>query len=259
MGWEFTVSANLMKTRKFSWTINFNTAINRNKLVAYPDFAHSPYTQTYKIGQPLNMQYALHYIGIDPQTGEYSFLDKNHDGKITYDPGQPDDDSYVVNLTPKFFGGLGMNFTYAGFNLSLFFNIKDQVGQNAYSNFATSPGSVDYNMPVEIVGKEWRFPGDRSASIDKFLPYGAQSHINFAFYSDGVYTDASYIRLSNLSFSYSLPPDYLKKVGLQGCSVYFNTNNLFVLTRYKGLDPETQNFGNLPPTKTIVGGINFNF
>jgi TonB-linked SusC/RagA family outer membrane protein len=259
MGWEFTFSANLMKTKKFSWSLDFNTAINSNKLVAYPDFAQSPYTQTLKIGQPLNMQYALHYIGVDPQTGQYSFLDKNHDGKITYDPGKPDDDSYIVNLTPKFFGGLGMNFAYVGLNLNLFFNIKDQIGKNAYSNFGLPPGNVNINEPAEIIGKQWQFPGDNTASLEKFTASpGGVSH-GFFLASDGVYTDASFIRLSNLSISYNLPTQFLKKAGLQGCNVFVHTNNLFVFTKYKGLDPETQNFGGLPPTKTIVGGITFNF
>jgi TonB-linked SusC/RagA family outer membrane protein len=259
MGWEFSFSANLVKTKKFSWSVNFNTSFNSNKLVAYPDFDQSPYTQTLKIGQPLNMQYAVHYIGVDPQTGQYSFLDKNHDGHIISDPGRPDDDSYIINLTPKFFGGLGMDFTYAGFNLNLFFNIKDQLGKNGYSNFATPPGNVNMNEPVEIIGKEWQFPGNKTASLEEFTasPYGTPHYIFTG--SDGVFTDASYIRLSNLSISYSLPSQFLKKAGLQGCNIFFHTNDLFILTKYKGLDPETQNFGGLPPTKTIVGGINFNF
>ena len=121
--------------RRFSWSINFNTAINRNKLVAYPDFSQSPYFSgpgALKIGQPLNMVYKLHYIGVDPQTGQYAYQDLNHDGIISFDPGYPDNDARIVNLTPRFFGGLGTDLSFGALKLSLFFNIKDQLGRNAF-------------------------------------------------------------------------------------------------------------------------------
>ena len=97
------------------------------------------------------------------------------------------------------------------------------------------------------------------ASITKFTTVYSLSDGLFALNSDGANTDASFIRLSNLSVSYSLPSNWLKKAGAQGCKFFFHTNNLIVITRYKGLDPETQNFGGLPPVKTIIGGINFSF
>jgi TonB-linked SusC/RagA family outer membrane protein len=257
-GWEFTFSANLIKGKKFSWSINFNTAINRNKLVAYPDFAQSPYTSTLKIGQPLNITNVLHFIGVDPQTGQYAFLDKNHDGIINWAPGQPGDDSYALDLSPKFFGGMGWNFTIASFVINLFFNFKDQVGTNAFRNLGNPPGNVDLNQPMTIVGKQWQYPGDWGASFMRFTTGNFQPY-SFFKESDGINTNASFIRLSNLSVSYSLPPAYLEKVRIQNCSLFFHTNNLFVITKYKGLDPETQNFGHLPPIKTIVGGVNFDF
>jgi len=264
IGWEFTVSAILVKTSKFTWSVNFNTSINQNKLVAYPNLSQSPYATgpgALHIGKQLNVTNVLHYTGIDPQTGQYSFLDKNHDGQIYWNPGYPGDDSYPVNLAPKFFGGLGMNFNYGHLNVSLSFNGKDQIGKNAYAAAGNTgpPGVVNTNEPVAILGKQWQYPGDATASYAKFAAAASGQSLNFLFRSDGIYTDASFIRLSNLSISYSLPATYLKKAGLQACSLFFHTNNLFVITKYQGLDPETQNFGSLPPPKTIVGGINFNF
>jgi hypothetical protein len=258
-GWEFTGSANLIKTKKFSWSVNFNLSINQNKLVSYPNFAQSPYTAIFKIGQPLNITNVLHYTGVDPQTGQYSFLDKNHDGQISFNPGQPGDDSYPLDLAPKYFGGLGMTISYGALSANLFFNFKDQIGKNAYRNFSDPPGTANWNEPVAILGKQWQYPGDISASSAKFTTINYSSYADFAVLSDGANTSASFIRLSNVSIAYSLPQTYLKKIGIQGCSLFFHTNNLFVITKYKGLDPETQNFGGLPPVKTIVGGINLNF
>jgi TonB-linked SusC/RagA family outer membrane protein len=259
VGWEFTVSANLIKTKKFNWNVTFNTSFNQNKLVAYPNFSQSPYTQTLKIGEPLNMQYALHYIGVDPETGQYSFLDRNHDGYINYTPGYPQlgDDSYIVHLAPKFFGGLGLNMSYGSFNINLFFNIKDQIGKNAFMNLQTPAGNLSINAPAAIFGKQWQRPGD-NASVAKFVTNDPQAWSNFLV-SDGGYTDASFIRMSNLSVSYSIPFFHLGKDGVQSCNVFLNANNLFIITKYKGIDPETQNFGSLPPTRIIVAGISLNF
>ncbi len=257
VGWEFTFSATLIQTRKFSWSINFNTAINQNKLVSYPNFAQSPYTTILKVGQPLNISNVLHYTGVDPQTGQSSYLDKNHDGQVEYNPGQLPDDSYPLVLAPKFFGGLGMNFNFSGLYVSLFFNIKDQIGRNAVENLTGQPGEVNYNEPSYILGKQWQHTGDHAATYSKFSTINTNS-FNYFTISDGSFTDASFVRLSSLAISYSLPAKYFKKMGIGSCSLFFHTNNLFIITKYKGLDPETQNFGGLPPVKVIVGGISFN-
>ncbi len=71
-GWEFQGNAKLIQNKNFNWTINFNAAINKNKLVVYPDFELSPYVGQLVIGQPINIVRVLHSTGVDPQTGEYS-------------------------------------------------------------------------------------------------------------------------------------------------------------------------------------------
>jgi hypothetical protein len=247
-GWEFTASAKIIDSKNFGWSISFNTAINKNKLLAYPNLSQSPYANILVVGKSLNSFRVWHYIGVDPQTGQYSFEDKNHDGQILFN------DTYSYDLTPKFYGGLGMNFSYNNFELSLFFNIKKQIGINGYFLSGNNFG-LPNNAPAEIIGKEWKNPGDM-AIISRFTTV---PNNNLSGNSDLAYTDASFIRLSTLSCSYSLPSAFIKKIGIQDCSLYINTNNLFVITRYRGMDPETQNFGGMPPNKTITAGISFNF
>ncbi len=256
MGVDF--SGYYSEKQEIGVAININAAVNQNKLVAYPDFSQSPYAagiNALKIGQPLNLVNLLHYSGVDPQTGYYAFIDKNHDGNINWNPGGPGDDSYAVDLAPKLFGGFGINLAYESLTLNLFFNYKIWKGQNGYL-YTTSPGVVNNNQPVVILGKQWQYPG-QDATIAKFTNNGISTGLFSA--SDGSYTDASFLRLSNVSVSYTLPVHYTKKAGIQGCSIFGHMQNLWLLTNYKGLDPETQNFGGLPPTKAIVAGINFNF
>jgi hypothetical protein len=200
------------------------------------------------IGKSLNSMPYLRYTGVNPQTGEYSFEDKNHDGQLGAN------DRYIYDLTPKFFGGLGMNFNYHSVQLNVFFNIKKQLGTNGY--FINGGGFGNQkNVAAEIIGKEWKHPGD-IATIAKFTTF---PNTSLSGNSDIAYTDASFIRLTTLSLSYSLPATYIKKIGMQSCNLFIYTNNIFTLTKYRGLDPETQNFGDMPPNKTITGGISFNF
>ncbi len=257
-GVEITANAVLVASKKFRWDINFNTAFYRNKLVAYPNLELSPFASTYVVGQPLNIVRLLHYTGVDPQTGLYTFEDKNKDGKISIDySGLTEDDRFVYNLVPKFIGGIGTNFSYQRLQVNLYFNIKKQIGVNAI-NRGDFPGRT-LNQPVSILGKQWTKPGD-IATLAKFTtqPFD-DTYTNFKSFSDAGYTDASFIRLSNLAVSYSLQEKWIKKIGFSSCNVFFNTNNLFVITSYDGVDPETQNFGSLPPFKTLVWGLSFSF
>jgi len=259
VGWEVSIAAKIIEYRKFSWSATFNTAINQNKLVAYPNFSKSPYVGQLKIGEPLNMLYKLQYIGVDPITGQFSFLDRNHDGQIIFAPGHPEqgDDSYILNLTPKFFGGLGMNFNYGFIQLSLFFNIKSQLGIN-FLGIGNTPGTRNNNQPAGLANKEWKRPGDIS-DVARYTTQGGNDYDLYYGLSNGPYSDASFVRLSNLAISMNLSGSRIKKMGMQSCSLLISTNNLFTITRYQGVDPETQNFNGLPPTRTVAAGLNFTF
>lgn len=255
-GWELNADLRLIETKRLRLGLNFNVAINRNILLAYPNFSQSPYKNQLIIGKPLNIARVFHYIGVDPQTGNYTFYDKTHDGSINYSPGQITDDTYPVDLSPKFFGGAGINVNYGPLQVNLFFNIMNQIGRNAL--VGNLPGLLNTNQSVTILGREWQKPGD----IKELGRFSTQQNLNSAgnYYntSDGIYTNASFVRLSNLSITYTLSKQYIKKIGIAGCAIFLQTNNLFVITRYKGADPETQSFGGMPPNKKIVGGINFN-
>lgn len=252
-GWEFLLNAKVINKKNFAWSINFNIAINRNELLSYPNLAQSPYANTLKVGQSLEMQYLLHYTGVDPQTGTYTFQDKNHDGKITYD-NHIADDTYTVNLSPKFNGGFGNQLTYKNWQLGFFFNFVKQIGINALSG--QEPGTLQ-NQPLSVLSR-WQKPGDVTNvalfSTNPGIPMG-----NFSSRSDGVYTDASYIRLSNLSFSYSMSEHISKKLGMKVFRLFLQGQNLFIITKYKGIDPDTQNFGGMPPAKIITGGLSCSF
>jgi TonB-linked SusC/RagA family outer membrane protein len=253
IGWEFTLATTLVSTKDFKWSLAFNTSINRNKLVAFPNFELSPYATSLVVGEPLNIKRLLKYTGVDPQTGLYTFEDKDKDGHITTNSNSPKDDFYYFNLNPGFTGGLGNNFSYKNIHLSIFLNIVKQMGVNAYAS--QLPGTMN-NASVNVLDR-WQKPGDISQFAKFTTMNNDVSYSNFG-RSNAVYTDASFIRLSNVSLSYSLPLQLTDKIGLKSTSIFINCANLLVFTKYKGIDPETQNFGGMPPSKVITCGLSLN-
>jgi hypothetical protein len=93
---------------------------------------------------------------------------------------------------------------------------------------------------------------------------------NYTRISDLLVEDASYIRLQNLSFGYTLPKALTRKAYIDNVRVYFNCQNVFTLTKYKGLDPEVGamygdalmtgvDYGRYPSPRIYTFGLNLSF
>jgi TonB-linked SusC/RagA family outer membrane protein len=256
-GWEGMINARVVDNKTFSWNLGFNISVNRNKLVSYPDFQFSPYYTSKKIGQSLNTEYVFHYLGLNPQNGRRTYADYNHDGLVTGNSSVPpatgNDDKYIaLDITPEYSGGITSQFTYKRFSLSLFFLYKKQLGQLHYKDL---PGSMG-NIPQDVYQDHWQQPGDQT-TYTRFSTFIFTNDANFA-RSDAFYTDASFLRLNNLSFSYSLPDRICKKAHMQGASLSVNIQNLFTITPYKGIEPETS-FGTMPQPRVMAAKVSFNF
>lgn len=255
-GWEFTLNANIVNKKNFNWSANFNISFNRNKLLSYPLFEQSPFYSKYIIGQSLNNRYVLNYLGIDPQTGLYSFEDHNHDGKITDNnrvpPGALDDDFYVpINQSPDYFGGMGHNFRYKNWQLSMYFSYKKGMGINSLRGTIGN----EANTSLWEYNHRWKNPGDISEA-PKLTTLNTNSNLSA---SNGSWTDASFIRLRTVGLSYNLPNNLARKARLNNLAFNVNAQNLFVITKFRGGDPENFNFGAMPPTRTITAGITCSF
>lgn len=256
-GWEIVLNTQNIETKNLKWKSKFIIAFNRNKLLAYPNLDQSPYAGIFAIGKPLNIQKVLRWTGVDPQTGLYTFEDKNKNNSIDYAYDAAPDDSYYIDINPKFDGSLSNSLTFKNWDLSFLFYFKNQKGRNALVALNT-PGT-NYNQPVEVLTR-WQKPGDMT-SVAKFTtnPNADISYTNFRQRSDALYTNASFIRLQNLAIAYNFSQRILKATGLTTLRAYVQAENVFVITKYKGIDPEVQNFGGLPRAKVIVAGISVNF
>lgn len=247
-GVEFTLRTVNIQKNELSWTSNFNLTFSRNTLVKFPDLESSTYANRYIIGQPLNIQKVYHFTGVDPQTGVYTFEDVNGDGIIS----GIEDKKTIRDFNPKYYGGLQNQVTYKHWQLDFLFQFVKQINYNSAIYFGI-PGSQS-NQPVTVLN-HWQQPGDsvpypvytdgnNSAAIDAYYKY---------FDSDGAISDASYVRLKNISLSYDIPLKDLQ------CKVFFEGQNVLNFTNYDGADPEFTSAGYLPPLRILSAGVKFNF
>lgn len=261
-GLELTASANLIKNENFKWTSSVNLTIPRNKLIAYPNLASSPYAYQYVIGQPITIAKVYHLIGVNDTTGLYQF--ENSKGQPTYNPNPTTDRNTIINLEPKFYGGFENSFQYKGFQLDFLFQFVKQTGPvvavgdilPGYFGGGYYGGS---NEPVDILNR-WQKIGD-VAKFQKFTQadFNVLTGYENAQESDFNYGDASYIRLKNLSLSYQLPIEWIKKLNISSCRIYIHCQDLLTFTNYIGSDPETQAERALPPLKVITLGTQITF
>jgi TonB-linked SusC/RagA family outer membrane protein len=253
-GWDFKISGVPVRMNNFSWNSNLNVSFNKNILLSYPDLEFSSYATQYVVGKSVNDTYLLHYIGLDPMTGQYVYEDHNRDGSINTNPtGRPGagvDDRYIVmNRDPKFTVGMSNIFRYKDLSLTIDLYYKNQMGISPF--YSGVPAGNMLNIPTEVFNNRWQQQGQSGKYAILTSVTGAPSN-GYILGSDLAYTDASFLRLQTVSLSYALPRKLLNGKSL---SLSIDAQNLWVFTRYKGIDPDTQNFGALPQGKTIVAHL----
>lgn len=251
-GWELTLTTANINKGDFRWSSDFNISFPQNRLTKYPNLEKSSYSTKYKIGESLNRIFTAQYVGVDPETGLYTVKDVNGDGRVNVN-----DYATAGNLDPDFFGGLNNNFSYKRFSASFFLQFTKQTGKKwTTNNLYNPPGSI-FNVPTLALDR-WQHAGDQK-DIQKFTTSQGPISGTAGFYpysfSNAGYVDASYLRLRNVSFSYDIPLKWLNVISIKTCRFYVQAQNLFVISGYKGGDPETQNYTRMSPLRTITGGL----
>jgi len=248
-GWELTLNSRNVTSKNFDWTSAFNISIPKNKLISFPGLSSSSYKNKYVEGQSLSIIRAYHYLGIDQNTGLYTFEDVNKNGEIYIG-----DEQYFGNLDPRFTGGLQNNIRFRQVDLSFFFQFTRQVGPNYLTRLFQRVGLMG-NQPTLVLNR-WTTPGQET-DIQKLtsLSEGPAAIAQGAFAgSDAAYTDASFIKLKNISLGYRLENKLISHLGLGTVRLYAETQNVWTVTNYKGSDPETKDLFILPPLRTFVFG-----
>lgn len=247
-GFEFSLNSSNIIRKHFRWNTNFNFTVASNKLVTFPDLATSTLASLYEIGQPTSLAKLYNYAGIDPATGVAQFTDAK--GTVTTEPSSATDRYLYRNLLPTFYGGLQNTICYRRFELDFLLGFKRQIAGDYSQGF--TPGIFNTNQPVEVLSR-WQKPGDVT-DVQKFVSM-TNSIGSYHQGSQLVIKDASYIRLRNLSLSYSLPLQLSQSVRVTNMKVFLQAQNLFTISDYVGLDPETLSMFSLPSLRIITAGL----
>ena len=246
-GWEISLSTTNIKQSSFSWHSYFNLTLPKNKLIQFPDLETSTYANILVVGHAINVQKAYSMNGVNPETGLWEY--NSRDGKIINPPSFANDRIAIIDVNPKAFGGFQNTFSYKGFDLDFLFQFVKQKSKDFYLGPNNTIGGVS-NEPIQILNR-WQKIGDQ-ANYQKFT---RNRTITNAGNSDFNYRDASFIRLKNLSLSWTLPDQWITPAKLQHCRVFVQGQNLLTFTNYIGLDPENYSNQSLPPLRVITFGL----
>lgn len=247
-GIEFTVNAAVLKNSRYTWDISFNAAYNQNKITNLTATKDSTYPGTLtgngviqinSVGYQAQSFYVYHqqYMNGKPVEGVYADMDGN--GIIN----QKDLYRYKSPF-PKYILGFTTRFTYGKWAVNTV--LRANIGNYVYNNVAT--GAVKSNVLNPL--------GYLANTLNDINHTG---FVNSQPQSDYYIENASFLKMDNLGLSYNAGNILHNKVGLR---LTANCQNVFTVTKYKGLDPEI--FGGIdntlyPRPRTFVLGANLQF
>jgi TonB-dependent starch-binding outer membrane protein SusC len=261
-GIEGSLTINAIKTKNFSWSTTVNGSTNKNEITklknplfvggdsirrVQPDGGGQTGStlQIFKEGKPLGQFFTLQYAGKN-DNGVSQYVAK--DGSLTTNPAIGTDYHYAGSAQPKFLLGWDNNFTYKKFDLNIFF-------RGVFGNKIFNATRADLFRPSTAMTTNILVDAQNESPND----------LNAYKYSTRFIEDGSYLRLDNLTLGYDFGKvgKYIKKI-----RIYETVNNLFVITKYSGIDPEVEQGGTAPgvdsnnfypKTRTFLFGLNVIF
>ena len=212
-----------------------------------------------KAGNPLPMYFNYGGVNYRFEGGDVIYEDINHDGQIN-----ELDIVYLGSSNPKVNGGFGIDFRYGRWTLKTNFNFR--VG-NKIINMArmVAEDMRSNNNQMASVNWRWRKNGDVT-EIPRAKNATAGDSYN-ALSSDRYVEAADYLRFQYMQLGYSVDAKHLKKFGLSNMTINFSANNLFLWTKYSGVEPEHASGGynpaidnqQTPNSRSFTFSLNFGF
>ena len=194
--------------------------------------------------------------------GRFRYADMNGDGKIT-----PSDRTYLGSPVPTYTGGINVGLTYKDFEFATY--LYASAGNKIWNQskwFTDFFGTFEGSGKGERAKQSWTPALGNSAAAPI---WESASNLSTSAAENSWYVeDGDYIRIQNISLGYNIPKAYTSKLGIKRAKFTLSANNIFTLTKYKGLDPGVGgaadtgfgiDVGNYPVTRSFNASINLTF
>ena len=266
-GVEFQIDGDLVSTNDFVWTLGFNLAHNKTEildLAVDPDenglekiesgsFVH------HVVGKSMYTFYLPDYYGVNPANGEALWVTEDGSLSNNYADARK---YYAGSPEPKLIGGFNTTLAWKGLSLSAFFEYK--VGNyvcilNEYSYLNSDGKQMDMNQMASSLNY-WKQPGDTGCNPK---PIAGNATNSATALSDRWLERGDYLRIKDVTLSYSLPKVALDKIHVKGLRLFVSGLNLYCFNDVNFWDPEMgvsgTGAGIYPLTKSFVGGVELSF
>ena len=258
-GFEFTLSTRNIQTKDFSWSTDwtFSNAVNEiTDLESRSTMLELCSASGYALeGYPVRAMFSIPFVGLNDE-GLPQFINEN--GEVTtssinfQEYEKLDHLVYEGPVDPTITGGFGNIFDYKNFRLNVFITYSfgnkirlDPVFAAAYSDQTASPKEFK---------NRWTIPGDENKTtiptIASRRQYQNDSQLSYAYnaynYSTERVANGGFIRMKEISLTYTLPNKFVKRIGLSNASLKIQGTNLFLIyadKKLNGQDPEFVNSG----------------
>lgn len=259
-GVDVELSVDLIHTRNVYWGITANFNYNKNAITklfqGLDELVIANTGLKYEVGKSSSLVYTPIRAGVDPADGSPVWYDLNGNLTKSFSDELSQFWEGHDSVSP-WSGGFSTNFSWKGFGLNADFSwIGNRwIWLNEFY-YTRNPQNLLFNTNFETKMLDmWTTPGQ----VTDVPKYGTPFQFDSAAYSN-----ASFLRLKNISLSYSFPEKLIKKSGvLSGVKIYVTGRNLWTVTGFEGYDPEvgysnaTQ--GMYPNSRQIVFGAELVF
>ena len=269
-GFEFGVTFRNSEN-EFKYNINANIATVKNKVEKLHPNLPSIVGQVSRteVGHPLNAYYGYVFEGIyqnqseidthlsgttNPTVvpGDIRFKDLNEDGKI-----DDNDRDYIGDPNPGLTYGLNLSGSYKGFDIAFLFQGVSDVDRYNDSKKILDYDTRPFNYTTDILDS-WDGEGSTNTRPRVSFTDNGSSKVSSIFVED-----ASYFRMKNVEIGYSFSNSTkLSQLGINDARLYISAQNVFTLTNYTGLDPESVDLidmGTYPQARSFIVGLNVTF
>ena len=254
-GLELALNTVNVQGKDFTWSTNFNISFLKNRVLAlgpagddiYPGPNFLNETNVLRIGQPVGSLFGLVRTGTwgtdeadqarkyNRLPGDLKWVDQNNDGQIN------DLDRVIIGKSiPTGFGTFSNTLRYKGFDLLV--DVQFTYGNDVMN--LTHHSALDRTDQANSYSRAYTdawTPDHQNTMI-------AQARPSYVYYDSRIDSykveDGSFIRGRNAVFGYNFSNDVLQHIKLARLRVYVSAQNFFLLTKYKGYDPETSTYGN---------------